>query len=143
MNLELFLNLLWLALAVGGFAAVLPRAVAPRPDGSSRREAGHAALAILCALAILFPIVSVTDDLHADLQAVEEWSGSRRAQWATVLHHLDSPQGNADGLSIILALLVALMALLLTTESIEAADVPQRRAQLLVPARSHAPPFRS
>lgn len=50
---ELILNVAWLAIAIGAFA------LAPRRD---RRTV--AALALLVAL--LFPIVSVSDDLYAD-----------------------------------------------------------------------------
>ena len=57
--MELFLNLLWLAIAIG---AVL---TAPR---RSRRVS----IAIGCALALLFPIVSVSDDLLAGHESSEE-----------------------------------------------------------------------
>ena len=58
-GMELFLNLLWLAIAI---AAVL---TAPR---RSRRVS----LAIVCAVALLFPIVSVSDDLLAGHESSEE-----------------------------------------------------------------------
>jgi len=58
-GMELFLNLLWLAIAI---AAVL---TAPR---RSRRVS----FAIGCALAVLFPIVSVSDDLLAGHESSEE-----------------------------------------------------------------------
>ena len=58
-GMELFLNLLWLAIAT---AAVL---TAPR---RSRRVS----FAIGCALALLFPIVSVSDDLLAGHESSEE-----------------------------------------------------------------------
>ena len=58
-TMELFLNLLWLAIAI---VAVL---TAPR---RSRRVS----FAIGCALALLFPIVSVSDDLLAGHESFEE-----------------------------------------------------------------------
>jgi hypothetical protein len=58
-GMELFLNLLWLAIAI---AAVL---TAPR---RSRRVS----IAIGCALALLFPIVSVSDDLLVGHESSEE-----------------------------------------------------------------------
>jgi len=57
--METFLNLLWLTIAA---AAML---TAPR---RSRRVR----FAIGCALALLFPIISVSDDLIADRDALEE-----------------------------------------------------------------------
>jgi len=57
--MENFLNLLWLTIAAAAMLTV------PRP---SRRVS----LAIGCALALLFPIISVSDDLIADRDALEE-----------------------------------------------------------------------
>jgi hypothetical protein len=57
--MELFLNLLWLAIA----AAALHTA----PQQSKR-----VSFALGCALAMLFPIVSVSDDLLPDREAFEE-----------------------------------------------------------------------
>lgn len=57
--METFLNLLWLAIAA---AALL---TAPR------RSMG-ALLALGCALVVLFPIVSMSDDLIADRDSFEE-----------------------------------------------------------------------
>ena|SRR2546425_11784420 len=52
--MELILNLIWLAVAVAAFK------LAPR---RSRRTS----IALVCALALLFPIISATDDFNADL----------------------------------------------------------------------------
>ncbi len=57
--MELFLNLLWLAIAV---TALL----------TTPRRSNHVWLALGCALALLFPIVSVSDDLIADRESFEE-----------------------------------------------------------------------
>jgi len=57
--MELFLNLLWLAIAA---ASVL----------TAPRRSMRVSFALGCALAILFPIVSVSDDLLPDRDAFEE-----------------------------------------------------------------------
>jgi len=57
--METFLNLLWLAIAV------MALFTAPR-------RSARALLALGCVLAVLFPIVSVSDDLMADRDSFEE-----------------------------------------------------------------------
>jgi hypothetical protein len=57
--MELFLNLLWLAIAATAILTV--------PRRSTR-----VFFALACALALLFPIVSVSDDLMPDRESFEE-----------------------------------------------------------------------
>jgi len=56
---ELLLNAVWLAVAAGALAIV--------PRRSSR-----ATFAVACILALLFPIISVSDDLALDGNSVEQ-----------------------------------------------------------------------
>lgn len=56
--IETVLNLIWCAIAVGAFA------VTPRRNG-------RALVALACAIALLFPIISITDDLSADATTLE------------------------------------------------------------------------
>ena len=53
--MEQILNLIWIAIAIGFAAAVLPR----------RRDARTIA-ALACVAAVLFPVISVSDDMLAD-----------------------------------------------------------------------------
>ncbi len=53
--MEQILNLIWIAIAVGTAVAVLPR----------RRDV-RAIAAVACVAAVLFPIISVSDDMLAD-----------------------------------------------------------------------------
>ena len=57
--IELFFNAVWLAVAVAAFTVV--------PRRSSR-----ASLGIACILVLLFPIISVSDDLALDGNSLEE-----------------------------------------------------------------------
>jgi hypothetical protein len=67
--MELALNLVWLILA-------LPAFVVWRRQSASARSSGIVLLG--CLLALLFPIVSVTDDLHPISAEIEECSPLKR-----------------------------------------------------------------
>jgi hypothetical protein len=70
--MELALNLIWLALALAGFALLgsnLSRAKERSARPPNNREK---IIAMSCALIILFFVVSMTDDLHDQEVAVEE-----------------------------------------------------------------------
>jgi hypothetical protein len=74
--MELLLNLLWLMLA-------LPAVLIWRQDLTSARAAGRfsgsrSIVLLCCLLALLFPIVSATDDLHPLRIEIEESSPSKR-----------------------------------------------------------------
>jgi predicted neutral ceramidase superfamily lipid hydrolase len=58
---EQLLNLAWVAIAIGSFAMLLPR----------RRDV-RAIAAVAFMLALLFPIVSVTDDMTQGDQSLEQ-----------------------------------------------------------------------
>ena len=79
--MELALNLVWLAVAV---TAAVRFALWRRDQPASRQFV--VALCAVCVLALLFPIVSVTDDLHADAAAAEETSAMRRVALVTMAH---------------------------------------------------------
>ena len=75
MSLELFLNLAWLAIAISALSAFAMWARAEKSAGGRLRVG----IAVACGLALLFPIISVTDDMSPDTTALEEWSAARRA----------------------------------------------------------------
>lgn len=72
--MELFLNLLWLSLALPAFWIWGTRSVAVRDSLARIRSL----IFLGCALVLLFPVVSVTDDLRA-LQADTEESSSSKS----------------------------------------------------------------
>ena len=76
--MELFLNLVWASLVVA--AALRFAQWSSGQPNSSRRVV---ALATICVLALLFPIISVTDDLHPATAVLEDANGVRRT--ATIL----------------------------------------------------------
>lgn len=60
--MELLLNLAWLTLAIFAFAVVLP---------SVKTRRLRAAVVLAGLVALLFPIISISDDLYADWSAQE------------------------------------------------------------------------
>lgn len=74
MTLELFLNLAWLGIAIGALSAFAMWARSA--DSGNPLAVG---LSVICVLALLFPIISVSDDMCADIAALEEWTSARRA----------------------------------------------------------------
>ena len=71
--MELLLNLLWLMLAVPAVLIWRRQSVSPRSSGKQCRSRSFVLLG--CLLALLFPVVSATDDLHP-ISAEFEESGS-------------------------------------------------------------------
>lgn len=72
--MELFLNSIWFALVAGAVIALLR---AHRRDLHGRRfllDLG----ALLCASALLFPTISITDDLHLDAFVIEDSNATKR-----------------------------------------------------------------
>jgi hypothetical protein len=75
--METTLNLLWLAVTLATIAVWRLRWL---PDGLGRRvQILPQAVAIVCALALLFPSISLTDDLHPEIVAVDSSSGKRNS----------------------------------------------------------------
>jgi hypothetical protein len=75
--METILNLLWLVVTLGIFGVWSSRWLPARRHRQVR--ALHEGLALLCALALLFPAVSLTDDLHPQIVAVDASAGKRNA----------------------------------------------------------------
>ncbi len=69
--MELLLNLLWVLLAASVFCRWSRRQNDPR----SRAHL----IALFCLLALLFPVISATDDLHAMRPEMEDAASNRRA----------------------------------------------------------------
>lgn len=75
--METILNLVWLAITLG-IAGVWGLRWLPARRHPHRR-AMREAIALGCALALLFPAISVTDDLHPAIVALEATAGKRHA----------------------------------------------------------------
>lgn len=81
--MEIALNLVWLAVC----ALTLRHWLSLQPvRGQSKLPASRGVLLLACALLLLFPVLSLTDDLHASYGAIENWDSSphkvRRPDWS-------------------------------------------------------------
>jgi hypothetical protein len=74
--MELALNILWLLLAAGGVA--LWRTSWARQPRTRRHASWCEWTAVACALVLLFFVVSLTDDLHPEIVALEDCTTCRR-----------------------------------------------------------------
>jgi hypothetical protein len=83
--MELFLNLLWVAIGVIAFGFWRTRWLRERPE--NRRNPLREWTAFACALVLLFFAVSLTDDLHSELIIFDECCASRRHSSALVCPH--------------------------------------------------------
>ncbi len=77
--MELVLNLSWLLLAVACYHFWWPR---QRRAGAGKPRCFRGLLALGCALVVLFPIISVTDDLHEEQAVMEDSSARLTKRWA-------------------------------------------------------------
>src|ERR1700731_267039 len=92
--METILNLVWLSITLG-IAGVwgLRWLPARRPP---HRRAMREAIALGCALALLFPAISVTDDLHPAIVALDATAGKRHVcQLVAQLAHVRTSTGQA------------------------------------------------
>ncbi|MGB9255033.1 MAG: hypothetical protein WCC25_09385 [Candidatus Korobacteraceae bacterium] len=102
--MELLLNLIWVALAMGSFAIFMRR--------QDRYKGGRAPywtslFALTCILLLLFPIISASDDLHPS-QTLMEDATRRVLHFASPQH---SPAGGSAPNSVPVLLLGFLLAL--------------------------------
>jgi len=70
--MELALNLVWLGLALAGFALLGSNLARAKERSARQPNNREKIMAMSCALIILFFVVSMTDDLHDQEVAVEE-----------------------------------------------------------------------
>jgi|SRR5580704_9745401 hypothetical protein len=89
--MELLLNLVWIALAVGAFGALTRmQRTSVRKDLIPGARNVKALLALSCVLVLLFPIVSASDDLHPSQALLED--ATKRIQQG--IASLDIPVGH-------------------------------------------------
>ena len=128
--LESALNLIWAALAISAFVIVLPRSIA------SGRKLLPIAVALACVVLLLFPIISITDDLISSGTVAEEWNNGSRRIAAMMMHGHDAP---AIVLTLILQLFAAALILI---GFLEIASAPARLVLLTANTDPRSPPRR-
>lgn len=98
--MELLLNLAWLLVAVVSAIGLLRYA----RNRENSQSFWVMATAMLCVVVLLFPVISMTDDLHAEVFMAEE-SGKRRVIAPQIEHQLSSLQALAVRLAISVVML--------------------------------------
>ncbi|HXO06216.1 MAG TPA: hypothetical protein VN884_11365 [Candidatus Sulfotelmatobacter sp.] len=98
--MESFLNLLWVAIAVGAFCFWRTRWLYERRDRG--REPLREWTAFACVLVLLFFAVSLTDDLHSESVIFDECSAGRRHSLAMARSH-DVQQQRVPEMSSLIA----------------------------------------
>ena len=73
--MEVLLNTIWLLVAIGAFLFWRPEKYTRTPTARDHKKS-FGILALACALVLLFPVISLTDDLHAEQAAMEDSSRS-------------------------------------------------------------------
>ena len=63
--MEVLLNTIWLLVAIGAFLFWRPERYRGTPTARDH-DRSFGILALACALVLLFPVISLTDDLHAE-----------------------------------------------------------------------------
>jgi hypothetical protein len=102
--MELFLNILWVLIALCGVMVWHTQWV--KQSRFRRYDSWREWTAFICAMVLLFFVVSLTDDLHAELLWIEECSTSRRhAACLTCAHH--SSYNDRDSVTHVCAILPA------------------------------------
>jgi hypothetical protein len=92
--MELLLNILWAMLALPAVWLWWRRSNCHR--GLRYCEWLRAVVLMVCAMALLFPVISVTDDLHVARPEMEESKPSRRVK-QLVAQNASGPLNNAGG----------------------------------------------
>ena len=106
--IELTMNLIWAAVAFAAFAFVLPRT----------RQRWAASIALSCILVLLFPIISVSDDLSAQWEAIDEATAVRRGHHVSHLSPVPAVLAPAAIFVVNLALLGATECHVVPTASV-------------------------
>jgi hypothetical protein len=87
--METILNLIWLGVTLAALWMWRFRWAASRRN--PRHNLQQEAIAMLCLLALLFPVISLSDDLHPEIAVVDSASGKRQClAVAGVAHHPNS-----------------------------------------------------
>lgn len=132
-RMELFLNLCWLSLLLPAFLLWRQRAVEDRPVESVARPLLFLC-ALGCALILLFPVISASDDLHAMRPEMEESErASRHAIHCACTSHVPTHTSQyalpiAASLTLEFEQVGAVLPLAPQTIAIFSAPVPAGRA---------------
>jgi hypothetical protein len=85
--MELALNLLWVLVSL---VALRCWALRARESGEKRCDVLRGVVVLSCVLLLVFPSISITDDLHASSELAEDWTSFARKSkaWASQFDEL-------------------------------------------------------
>ena len=98
--MELLLNISWIVICTVALVLITPHALASRSSKTIF-------VALICALCLLFPIISVSDDLSADRETIDDATSIRRSMVAAAAHHDVQAVATLVGLVAMTVLVVA------------------------------------
>jgi hypothetical protein len=84
-SMETILNLVWLGVTLAALWLWRFRWAASRRN--PRHNIQQESIAIVCLLALLFPVISLSDDLHPEIAVVDSASGKRQCMVAAIGTH--------------------------------------------------------
>ena len=104
--MELFLNLCWLSLLVPAYLLWRHRTSSTGSDSPAKSPAACPLVflgALGCALVLLFPVISATDDLHAMRAEMEESSPGKRGVCEAAVEKASAWHGHWQNLPAVIA----------------------------------------
>lgn len=135
--MELFLNILWLVIAVAGL--FVWRVCWARERRIPEHSPWRQWTAFACALILLFFMVSLTDDLHSELVYFEECTAGRRhATCFACPHH--APEKQVSGTHYAVRIIANLSQRLSAIGSVIPANQPSLASTHVGVATGRAPP---
>jgi hypothetical protein len=137
---ELALNLIWAVIAVASYAFLF-RYLSVRATARSRGPSQlQCIIALTCVLAILFPVISLTDDLHEMQATAEEASTSGLVIKRCVASHSSTPARTLHHVPLIFApVMTNVRWAVIGTATAE--DLPRPLSVLPLGALGRAPPL--
>lgn len=101
--METVLNLIWLGITLVAIWVWRSRWIPSRRD--QRRDSRLEAVAMVCILALLFPVISLTDDLHPEVVPVDSISSKRQhcllIASSTHLNHSKAPSSVRSWIALV------------------------------------------
>lgn len=91
--MELLLNLVWLFVALFAIGVWCRRW--PGNGSAPQRQTRRGWIALACALVLLFFVISLTDDLHAEVMVVEDATASKRHACSVAGHSIHAASRTA------------------------------------------------
>jgi hypothetical protein len=101
--MELALNLVWAVIAFASYALLLHRLAGRNGNHARGPSSPQCVIALTCMLAILFPVISLTDDLHGMQATAEEASTSGSIMKRCAAGHSTVPARSSHFISCVFA----------------------------------------